>query len=137
MRGWRAKLMTQVDRLLDRLPGRQARPAGQEGEDSAARHLTRHGYRILRRNFRTARGEIDLIATDRDTLVFVEVKARADHRMGTPAAAVDERKQERIRKAAEWYCARYKMASRAIRFDVVAISGSGAARRIEVLKDAF
>jgi putative endonuclease len=137
LRGWRDGLMERLDRLIDRLPARQARPAGREGEDSAARYLARHGYRILRRNFRTARGEIDVIATERETLVFVEVKARADDRMGTPAAAVDQRKQERIRRAAEWYCARYRMRDRAIRFDVVAISGSGPSRRIEVLKDAF
>lgn len=137
LRGWRNGLLDRLDRLIDGLPFRGARTAGEEGEASAARHLARHGYRILGRNFRTARGEIDLIASDHETLVFVEVKARADDRMGTPAAAVDQRKQERIRRAAEWYCARYKMHSRAIRFDVVAISGHGPARRIEVIKDAF
>jgi putative endonuclease len=137
LRGWRSGLMDRLDRLLERLPLRGIRTAGQEGEAAAARHLARHGYRILRRNFRTARGEIDLIACDRETLVFIEVKARADDRLGTPAAAVDQRKQERIRRAAEWYCARYKMHGRAIRFDVVAITGHGPSRRIEVIKDAF
>jgi putative endonuclease len=137
LRRWRAGVLAKVDQLFERLHRRELRPSGQAGEDSAARHLARHGYRIVGRNFRTARGEIDLIATDRETLVFVEVKARADDRMGTPAAAVDQRKQERIRRAAEWYCARYKMRDRAVRFDVVAISGSGRSRRIEVLKDAF
>jgi putative endonuclease len=137
LRRWYASLTEYLGGVLQRLPRKHQLSAGREGEDSAARHLARHGYRIVGRNFRTARGEIDLIATDRDTLVFVEVKARSDNHMGTPEAAVDQRKQERIRRAAEWYCARYKMLDRRIRFDVVAISGNGPARRIEVLKDAF
>jgi putative endonuclease len=74
---------------------------------------------------------------DGTTLVFIEVKARASDAKGTPAAAVNERKQERIRRAAEWYCARYHVRGRGVRFDVVAISGAGDSRRIEVLKDAF
>jgi putative endonuclease len=137
MIGWRADFMDRADRWLDRLPWRSGRSAGQRGEDSAARYLARRGYRIVQRNFRTAGGEIDLIAYDGRTLVFIEVKARADDAMGTPAAAVDERKQERIRRAAEWYCARYRMQDRAVRFDVVAISGAGRSRRTELLKDAF
>jgi putative endonuclease len=137
LRGWRAGLMDRADHWLERLPWRRGRSAGQEGENSAARYLARQGYRIVQRNFRTARGEIDLIAMDGMTLVFIEVKARADDAKGTPAAAVDERKQDRIRRAADWYCARYRMQNRPVRFDVVAISGAGRSRRIELLKDAF
>lgn len=137
VRGWRASLMDRADRWLERLSWRREGTTGQQGEDSAARYLSRYGYRIVRRNFRTARGEIDLIAMDGGTLVFIEVKARFDDTKGTPAAAVDERKQARIRRAAEWYCARYRMEKRRVRFDVVAISGVGRSRRIELLKDAF
>jgi putative endonuclease len=137
LRGWRAGLMDQAGRLLERLAWRRQRSAGQQGEDRAARYLALHGYRIIQRNFRAPRGEIDLIAMDGATLAFIEVKARAHDAKGTPAAAVDERKQERIRRAAEWYCARYSMQARPVRFDVVAISGKGGTRRIEVLKDAF
>lgn len=130
-------LMEAGDRWLDRLPWRLSRSAGQKGEDGAARYLARHGYRIVKRNFRTARGEVDLIALDRGTLVFVEVKARASSAMGVPAEAVDERKQDKIRRAAEWYCARYHTAQRPVRFDVVAVTGTGSSQRIELLKDAF
>lgn len=137
LRGWRVMLMDLADRWLDQLLWRHNRSAGQRGEDGAARYLARHGYRIVQRNFRTARGEIDLIALDRGTLVFVEVKARASSVMGAPAEAVDQRKQDKIRRAAEWYCARYRMNRRTVRFDVVAITGAGSSRRIELLKDAF
>ena len=137
MREWRAGLMDRADRWFERLPWHRGRSAGQQGEDTAARYLTRQGYRIVQRNFRTPRGEIDLIATNGGTLIFIEVKARTDDAKGTPAAAVDERKQARIRRAAEWYCARYRTQDRSVRFDVVAISGRGPSRRIELLKDAF
>jgi putative endonuclease len=137
LRGWRAALIDRADRWVESLPWRRGRSAGQQGEDSAARYLALHGYRIVHRNFRAPRGEIDLIAMDGATLVFIEVKARADDSKGTPAAAVDERKQRRIRHAAEWYCARYRMQDRPVRFDVIAISGADRSRRIELLKDAF
>jgi putative endonuclease len=137
LREWRFALMDRADRWVERLPWRRGRSAGQRGEDSAARYLTLHGYRIVQRNFRAPRGEIDLIAMDGESLVFIEVKARANDSKGTPAAAVDERKQGRIRHAAEWYCARYRMQDRPVRFDVIAISGADRSRRIELLKDAF
>ena len=137
LRGWRANLLDRADRWLERLTWRGERSAGQRGEDSAARHLMMHGYRIVQRNFRAPRGEIDLIAKDGTTLVFIEVKARASDSKGTPAAAVDERKQERIRRAAEFYCARHRLQDRRVRFDVVAISGIGKLRKIELIKEAF
>ena len=67
-------------------------PLGRRGEGIAARYLRRCGYRILERNFRAAGAEIDLVAADRETLVFVEVKARSSGALGTPAEAVDARK---------------------------------------------
>jgi putative endonuclease len=78
---------------------------------------------------------------DRDTLVFVEVKARMSDRLGPPELAVDDRKQYRIRRAAEIFAHRYHMQDlaqdRPMRFDVVAISGDGRGRKVEHLKDAF
>ncbi len=102
----------------------------------AARHLRLHGYRIIARNFRAAGAEIDVIAMDGDTLVFVEVKARRGTSSGTPEAAVDDRKQMRIRRAAEVFTSQ-KAAGVAIRFDVVAISGDGRKRKLEILRNAF
>src|SRR2546429_10005366 len=76
---------------------------GEEGERAAARFLEARGYRILERNYRTRRGEIDLIAEDGRMLVFVEVKVRLDDRFGGPAAAITRAKQARIARLAQPY----------------------------------
>src|SRR3989441_5149534 len=78
---------------------------GEEGERAAARFLEARGYRILERNYRTRRGEIDLIAEDGRILVFVEVKVRLDDRFGGPAAAITPAKQARIARLAQQYLA--------------------------------
>jgi putative endonuclease len=110
---------------------------GPLGERVAARHLRRRGYHILARNYRAPGGEIDLVASDDGTLVFVEVKARSAIGYGTPQEAVDERKQSRIRRAANVYRAEYGVGYLPVRFDVVAIVGVGRFRRLELLKNAF
>lgn len=112
-------------------------PLGRAGERLAARYLRRSGYRIVARNFRAAGAEIDLIAAEGETIVFVEVKTRLGSRAGRPEEAVDGLKQERIRRAAEIYLSRHRAHDRPIRFDVVAISGAGADRRLELFRDAF
>src|ERR1700758_792484 len=81
-----------LDRWYEEMPWRKRVPAGRRGEQVAARHLKRCGYLILARNYRAAGAEIDLVALDDDTLVFVEVKLRAGSRFGTPAEAVDDEK---------------------------------------------
>ncbi len=128
--------------IRDTIPGTGRRlPYGERSEHLAARHLKWRGYKIIARNFRAAGAEIDLIMMDRDTLVFVEVKARMSDGLGPPELAVDNRKQYRIRRAAETFANRNHLQElaqeRPIRFDVVAISGDGRGRRLEHLKDAF
>ncbi len=127
------------DRWYEELPWRRRMPLGRRGEEIAARHLRRCGYRILERNFRAAGAEIDLVAADRGTLVFVEVKTRSSAALGAPAEAVDARKAERIRRAAGVYLRRIQAggAERPARFDVVAIIGTGRKSRLELLRDAF
>jgi putative endonuclease len=112
-------------------------PLGRRGEQAAERHLRRSGYRIVERNFRAAGAEIDIVAMDGDTLVFVEVKTRSGAGAGTPVDAVDRRKQERMRRAAEAFAARHRASDWTIRFDVVAITGGGKDMKLELLKDAF
>lgn len=126
-----------LDRWYEEMPWRRRIPLGRRGEDIAARYLRRCGYRILERNFRAAGAEIDLVAADRETFVFVEVKTRSGADFGMPAEAVDARKSERIRRAAAMYLRRNRAAERPARFDIVAIIGAGRARRLELLKDAF
>jgi putative endonuclease len=110
---------------------------GAHGERIAARQLRRSGYRIVSRNFRAAGAEIDLVAMDGETLVFVEVKTRLGAGAGAPQEAVDQRKQAHLRRAATIFADRNGAHSQPIRFDVVAIAGAGSNRRVEILKDAF
>jgi putative endonuclease len=124
------------DRYYEEMPWRKRIPAGRRGEQLAARHLKRSGYIILARNYRAAGAEIDLIALDNDTLVFVEVKARGGARFGLTQEAVDHDKRERIRRAALVYAERRGINLPA-RFDVVAMNGIGRTCKLEVVKDAF
>jgi putative endonuclease len=112
------------------------RVLGNRGERKAARHLRRAGLRILFRGFQTPRGEIDLIARDGNTLVFVEVKAR---RNGTPAEAVTLEKQRRITQAALIFQRRYGLLDQPCRFDIVAIVWPDDRRPpvIEHIRNAF
>src|SRR5208337_1245299 len=81
--------------------------------------------------------EIDLVAMDGDTLVFVEVKTRRSRAAGAPEEAVDERKQTRMRRAAEVFAARYRADEIEMRFDIVAVDASGKRLEIELLRNAF
>jgi putative endonuclease len=112
---------------------------GRRGEDIAALHLERSGYRILARNLRSGRHEVDILALDRDTLCFVEVRLRAALVYGSGADSVDRAKRRRIVAAAVACLARWRMPPhRAVRFDVVSIHApSGAPPVIELIRDAF
>jgi putative endonuclease len=112
-------------------------PLGRRGERAAEKHLRRSGYRIVARNFRAAGAEIDIVAMDGDVLVFVEVKTRRSREAGAPEEAVDERKQKRMRRAAEIFAMRYRADDITMRFDVVAIDASGERLEIELLRNAF
>ncbi|NTW52000.1 MAG: YraN family protein [Chlorobiaceae bacterium] len=94
---------------------------GTEGEKLAARHLAGKGYRIVARNFRFHRNEIDIIAHDGKVLCFIEVKTRASLDKGHPAEAVTLRKQQEIARAASGYLAGQKNPWIDCRFDVVTI----------------
>ena len=108
------------------------------GETLAVDELTRRGYAILERRYRTRHGEIDIVAEHEGTLVFVEVKAREDVKCGTAAEAVTRVKQRRIVSRAVEYLARNNLGERRCRFDVVAIDYAGSARQqITVYADAF
>jgi len=111
---------------------------GKESEQAAAIYLQKHGYRILHRNYRVARGEIDLIADHQGTLVFVEVKARRNARFGSPALAVDFRKQQRLTHVAQHYLHRYHCEDRQCRFDVILLTQQTSGEvQIELIPNAF
>lgn len=111
---------------------------GRWAEDQAARFLEAKGYRILARNFRTRRSEVDLIVTDGNALVFVEVKARRNRQYGSPWEAVDVRKRRRLAAAAaEFWALHPRHQGKTLRFDVVAVERTGDGWRLRWLPDAF
>lgn len=126
-----------LDRWYEELPWRKRMPLGVRGEQIARRHLRRRGYLILARNYRAAEAELDLVALDHEELVFVEVKTRSNDSRGIPQEAVDETKQAHIRRAAASYIAARHARGVKTRFDVVAITGAGRGRKLELIKDAF
>jgi putative endonuclease len=95
---------------------------GAWGEDQAAEYLIEHGLSILQRNFRTSDGEIDLIASENDTLVFVEVKTRTNDHYGFPEEAVTEEKMDHLYTVVEEYLSEHLEVEN-WRIDVVAIQG--------------
>lgn len=97
------------------------RSLGRQGEDIAADYLCAHGYHILSRNFQISIGELDIIARDKDTLVFVEVKTRRSDRCGTPGQSVTRHKQKKILRAADWYLHQHPIDLAHCRFDVIEV----------------
>ena len=91
----------------------------------AARYVRQKGFRILNRRYRAADGEIDLIALDGETLVFIEVKARPDGALGSGAEAVTADKRRRVRHAAQAYCQRNGCTDRICRYDILEFSRAG------------
>ncbi len=110
---------------------------GKVGEDLACRELERRGYVIIARRYRCRAGELDIVARDGRTLVFVEVKTRGGRRFGGGAEAVTAWKQQRIVRLALEYVARERLADSPCRFDVVAVAFHDGRPAIEVYQGAF
>lgn len=110
---------------------------GRAGEEAAAQFLISQGYRILHRNLRFRAGELDLVAEEDGTLVFVEVKTRSGSSHGTAAEAVTPRKQGQLIRLASIYLAGIRE-ERPCRFDVVTVAPArGGGWRCSLLRDAF
>jgi len=110
---------------------------GKEGERIAANFLKKSGYRIIETNFRCAIGEIDIIAREKDELVFVEVKIRTSGDLGFPEQAVGIKKQKKMSQLALWYLQKKNTKDTAMRFDVLAIMILPAGNEIKLIKNAF
>lgn len=110
---------------------------GQEGESIAVGHLKKNGYKILEQNYRNMLGEIDIVAKDRDTLVFVEVKTRRSYQYGHPKWAVTPRKQRKISMVALYYLKENRLSHRKARFDVVTVLDRQEKPVVEIIKNAF
>lgn len=112
---------------------------GERGEAVAARYLKRRGYKILVRGSRFKPGELDLVALDGKTIVFVEVKTRQSPDAGHPAEAVNPAKQRRLTRLAVTFLKRYGLLEQPARFDVIAVTWPQGTRRpaIEHFENAF
>jgi putative endonuclease len=110
---------------------------GEAGEALAARLLRKKGYKIVATNYRTQLGEIDIIARDGDTLVFVEVKARQSDRFGAPKWAVTPAKQRKISMVALYYLKTTGQSDAKARFDVVSIRSNPLRPEVEIIRNAF
>jgi putative endonuclease len=110
---------------------------GKKGEDMALRFLKKRGYRIIEQNYVCKMGEMDLIAKENDTLVFIEVKTRTSMDFGPPQLAVTSWKQRQLSKVALYFLKEKEIEDVKARFDVVAILLSPEGEEIELIKDAF
>jgi putative endonuclease len=106
---------------------------GRKGERIACRFLLKQGFDILARRHRNRSGELDIVALERDTLVFVEIKTRSSGEFGEPWEFVDWRKQQILRRTAEQFIADYDLGQYAYRFDIVSVLGEKA----ELFRNAF
>ena len=115
----------------------ERRSLGKKGEDLAVSRLKALKYKIVERNYKCRLGEIDVIAREKDTLVFIEVKTRATVDFGGPAAAVNDRKQRQLSKVALTYLNQKSLSDIPARFDVVSVELIPPEPRIEVIRNAF
>ena len=110
---------------------------GEKGENLAVWYLKQNGYKIIEQNYRNPLGEIDIIAQEKKTIVFVEVKSRRSVRYGSPKWAVTPKKQRKISMVALYYLKTTRQTDARARFDVVAITSNRDEPQIEIVKNAF
>ena len=110
---------------------------GDDGERAAAAHLRAAGYAILALKYRAKPGEVDIVAADGDTLVFVEVKTRRGGAFGTPAEAVTLRKQGKLMSTALCYMKHHGLYDRPMRFDVIEVLMTGGVAKLNHIVNAF
>lgn len=117
---------------------RERKSFGKVGEELAAKYLKKRKYKIIERNYRCPFGEIDIIALERKTLVFIEVKTRGSTNFGPPQLAVGRKKQMQISKVALNFIKRKKIARMDMRFDVVSVQlCPNGEFRVELIRNAF
>ena len=110
---------------------------GQSGEKKAARYLKKKGFSIIQSNYRTPFGEIDIIAKDKDTLCFIEVKTRSPNTKGLPRQAVNPAKQQKIIHSAAAYLKENDLPDQRCRFDVMEVIVVEDRWQITLIPNAF
>ena len=111
--------------------------SGRLSEKKAQGFLKVNGYKILQTNYKTKLGEVDIIAKDKDTFCFIEVKSRSSDRFGSGLDAVSNLKQKQISKAALSFLKEKNPLDNKARFDVISLDGSGSEEKITLIKNAF
>ncbi len=117
--------------------GTEKKELGKKGEDLAVRFLKKRGYQIIQRNYTCKMGEMDVIAKEKDTLVFIEVKTRTSTTFGPPQLSVHFSKQNQLSKVALHFLKEKNLSDIRARFDVVAILLGPKGEEIELIRDAF
>jgi len=107
------------------------------GEDMALEFLKNKDYKILERNFRTILGELDIIAKDKETICFIEVKTRTSDKFGLPQESVNRLKQRKMSQSAMIYLKDKNLLEKPARFDVVSILNPQQDAKIDLIQDAF
>jgi len=110
---------------------------GKQGEALAAAYLEKEGYQIIERNYRCLFGEMDLVARDGQTIVFVEVKSRKSDRFGVPQLSVGPQKQKKLSQIALHYLEQKRFYPCDARFDVIAIRMRPEGHQVELIRNAF
>jgi len=110
---------------------------GKQGEDLAVAYLRNAGYQIVAQNYRCLYGEVDVIARDGDTIVFIEVKSRKSETFGQPQEAVGREKQKKLSRISLHYIQQKRLEARNARFDVIAVRMSPEETRIDLIRNAF
>jgi putative endonuclease len=110
---------------------------GKAGEEDAVRFLKNKGYKLLRQNYKTKLGEIDIVAQDKETLCFIEVKTRSSFIFGHPSEALTQAKQRKLSQVALFFLKEHNLIKKKARFDVVTVAYSEDKPQLELIKNAF
>lgn len=115
----------------------QSHETGKIGEELSIKYLQQNGYTIIQRNFECRQGEIDVIAKDKEEIVFIEVKTRASAKYGLPKEAVNQIKKKHIYKSAEFYIFLNKLEGKPVRIDVIEVYKRQNKFKIKHIKNAI
>ena len=110
---------------------------GKSGEELAVDLLAEIGYKIIARNYKTRLSEIDIIATDKDTICFIEVKSRSQDRFGMPQESISRHKQRQVAKTALMFLKQRNLLGKKARFDVVSVLYGDCEPKLDLIKNAF
>ena len=110
---------------------------GKKGEELALSYLKSKKFKIIEKNLRSRYGEIDIIANDHGTLVFIEVKTRTSEAFGLPIQGINQKKKEKLRQLAMRYLAEKELTEKEVRFDVLGILQTNKQTKIDYIPNAF